>query len=54
MVFKPVVQEFGWNRGALSLAALVNMTVFAFTLTVVGRLYGRYGAKWVIICSTLC
>jgi MFS family permease len=53
VVFKPVVQEFSWNRSALSLAAFVNMAVFALTLTVVGRLYDRYGAKWVIICATL-
>jgi MFS family permease len=53
VMFKPVVREFGWSRSAVSLVFLVNMVVFAIALTIVGRLYDRFGPKWIIIISTL-
>lgn len=53
IMIKPMIQELGWSRSALSLAFSLNMIVFAFSLTVVGRVYDRYGPKWVIVVSTL-
>lgn len=53
VMFKPMIAEFGWNRGLISLAFFLNMAVFALSLTVVGRFYDRYGPKWVIIVSTV-
>lgn len=54
VVFKPLIEEFGWNRSTISLAFFLNMTVFALSLIVMGRLYDRYGPKWVItICTIL-
>jgi MFS family permease len=53
VVFKPVIAEFGWNRSAISAAFFLNMAIFALSLILVGRLYDRYGPKWVIIISTL-
>jgi MFS family permease len=53
VMFKPIIREFGWSRGAISLVFLMNMAVFAAGLTVVGKVYDRYGPKWVIIVSTL-
>ncbi len=53
VMFKPVIREFGWSRSAVSLVFLVNMVVFAIALTIVGRLYDRFGPKWIIIISTL-
>ena len=53
VIFKPLISEFGWTRTQVSLAFLVNMTVFALSLVVVGRIYDRYGPKWVIVISTL-
>jgi MFS transporter, OFA family, oxalate/formate antiporter len=53
VMFKPIIQEFGWSRGAISLVFFVNMVVFALGLMVVGKLYDRYGPKWVIVVSTL-
>jgi len=53
VMFKPISLEFGWSRGEVSLAFLLNMTVFALSLMGVGRVYDRYGAKWVIVISTL-
>jgi MFS family permease len=53
VMFKPMIAEFGWNRSLISSAFFLHMTVFALSLTVVGRFYDRYGPKGVIIISTL-
>ena len=53
VMFKPIIREFGWSRSAVSLVFLLNMVIFAIALTVVGRLYDRFGPKWIIIISTL-
>lgn len=53
VLLKPMATDFGWERGAVSAAFFVNMAVFAFSLVVIGKLYDRYGPKWVIIGSTL-
>jgi MFS family permease len=53
VMFKPIIAEFGWSRGLVSLVFFLNMVIFALGLTVVGRIYDRYGPKWVIIISTL-
>lgn len=52
VVFKPLMAEFGWDRGAVSLAFFFNMALFALSLIAVGRAYDRYGPKWVIAIST--
>ena len=53
VMFKPIIKEFGWGRGEVSLVFFVNMVVFAASLLVVGKLYDRYGPKWVVIISTV-
>ena len=53
VVFKPLMTDFGWDRGLVSLGFFFNMAIFAFFLVVVGRAYDRYGPKWVIIISTV-
>jgi MFS family permease len=53
VMFKPIVGEFGWTRSAVSFVFLVNMVIFAIALTVVGKLYDRFGPKWIIVVSTL-
>lgn len=53
VMFKPMLAEFGWDRGTISSAFLLNMTVYALSLVFVGKLYDRYGPQWVIIISTL-
>ena len=45
VMFKPMLQELSWSRSALSLAAFINMAVFAISLTVIGKYYDRYGAR---------
>ncbi len=53
VIFKPIIEEFGWDRGSISLAFFFNMTAYALSLVGVGRLYDRYGPKWVIVISTV-
>jgi MFS family permease len=53
VMFKPVIAELSLSRSALSLAAFINMAVFASTLTIIGTYYDRYGAKRVLIISSL-
>jgi MFS family permease len=53
VAFKPMIKELDWSRGSISFAFFVNMTLFAFSLIAAGRLYDRYGAKWVIVISTV-
>ncbi len=53
VAFKPMIEEFNWSRGSISFAFFLNMTLFAVSLVAVGRLYDRYGSKWVIIVSTV-
>lgn len=53
VLFKPLISEFGWSRGAVSLAVFLNVAVFAMSLMIVGRLYDRYGPKWIILVSTV-
>jgi MFS family permease len=53
VMFKPMLTEFGWDRASISLAFFLNMTFFALTMSLAGRLYDRYGPKWIIFVSTL-
>lgn len=54
VMFKPMIVDLGWNRTSLSSAFFLNMTFFALTMSIGGRLYDRYGPKWVILVSTVC
>ena len=53
VMLKPMAGDLLWSRSDLTLAVLLNMVIFALSLTLVGRLFDRYGAKWVIVVSTL-
>lgn len=53
VMFKPIITEFGWSRSGISFAFCVNMVVLSVSLIVVGRLYDRFGPKWIIILSSL-
>ncbi len=53
VVFKPIAAEFGWGRGVISLAFSINMVVFALSISAVGKVYDRYGPKWVIVICTM-
>jgi len=48
VLMKPMLAEFGWSRSWVSAAILLNTVMWALTMVVVGKLYDRYGPKWVI------
>ncbi|MBW2044368.1 MAG: MFS transporter [Deltaproteobacteria bacterium] len=54
VMFKPMIADLGWSRSAISSAFFLNMSVYAFSLIITGKLYDRYGPKWVIVFSTIC
>ncbi len=53
VMLRPLIDDFDWSRSAISAAVFVNMAVYAVAVIVAGRLYDRYGPKWVIIVSTI-
>jgi len=53
VMFKPMIAEFGWNRGSISFAFFLNTAFWALSLIFVGRLYDRFGPKWIIIIGTI-
>jgi MFS family permease len=53
IMFKPMMTQLGWDRASISLVFFSNMIFFALTLGIAGKLYDRWGPKWVIVISTL-
>jgi MFS family permease len=53
VLVKPMAEEFGWSRSAISGVVFLNLAVYALATIVAGRLYDRFGPKWVIAVSTL-
>lgn len=53
VMFKPMTTELGWTRASISSAFFLNMTIFAITLSVTGKIYDRYGPRWIIFVSTI-
>ena len=53
ILFKPMIADFGWSRGTLSFAFLLNMIIYSITLIVAGKLYDRYGPKRILITATV-
>jgi len=53
VMFKPMITQLGWTRASISSAFFLNMTILAITLSVSGKIYDRYGPRWVIFISTI-
>jgi MFS family permease len=53
IAFKPLIAEFGWSRRDVSLAVFLNMSFYSLSVIATGKLYDRFGPKWVIILSTI-
>ena len=49
IMFKPIAEEFDWDRGTVSVASMVGWVSFGVASLVCGRLSDRYGSKWVIL-----
>ncbi len=48
-----MIAEFGWSRGSISFAFFLNRALWALSLVFVGRVYDRFGPRWVIIVGTV-
>jgi MFS family permease len=53
IIVKPMADEFGWSRGAISSAVFLNLAIYALASVIMGRMYDRSGPKWIIAGSTL-
>lgn len=51
VMVKPLTAEFGWSRGTVSAAISLNLVVYGLSLVITGRLYDRFGPKWVLLLS---
>jgi predicted MFS family arabinose efflux permease len=51
--FKPLLDEFGWNRATLSLASSIALLVFAVLSPIIGRLIDHFGVRKILIATTL-
>jgi MFS family permease len=50
---KPMVSEFSWERGAITLAYSLNMLVFGLCQPIAGKLLDRFGPKILFSISAL-
>ena len=53
ILIKPLVSEFSWERGAITLAYTLNMLVFACCQPLAGKLLDRFGPKRLFSVSAL-
>ena len=53
IMFKPMIADLGWNRASISSVFFLHMVFFALALSVAGKLYDRYGPRWVIFVSSV-
>lgn len=53
VMMKPMIEDLGWSRSATSSAVFLNMVVYAGSAVATGRLYDRFGPRWVITASIL-
>lgn len=49
----PLHEEFGWSRGAISLAISVNLLLYGLTAPFAAALMDRYGIRRVVSCALL-
>jgi MFS family permease len=53
LMVKPMEADLHWTRGSISSVIFLNLAVYAVSVIVTGRLYDRYGPKWIIAASTM-
>lgn len=51
--FKPILDEFGWDRATLSMISAVTMVIFAVISPFMGRLIDRFGTRTMMVISIL-
>jgi MFS family permease len=50
---QPLQHEFGWDRAAISVTAVLSLILYGALGPLAGRLADRYGPKWVLVVSIL-
>ena len=53
IMFKPIAEQFSWDRGTVSVASMISWTSFGISSLICGRLSDHFGSKWVIITGGL-
>jgi MFS family permease len=53
VMIKPLISEFSWERGAITLAYTLNMLVFACCQPLAGKLLDRFGPKRLFMAAAL-
>ena len=48
---QPLQHEFGWDRAAISVTAVLSMLLYGALGPLAGRLADRYGPRWVLVVS---
>jgi MFS family permease len=51
--FKPILEEFGWDRSTLSLVHTSGLLLFAFVTPFIGRAIDRYGAQTMFLVCVI-
>ena len=51
--FKPMLEDFGWDRASLSSVQSVAMIFFAIASPFLGRLIDRFGPRAIILTSVV-
>lgn len=49
IMFKPIAEEFQWDRGTVSVASMINWLSFGVSGLLCGVLSDRFGSRWVMI-----
>lgn len=49
VMFKPIAEEFQWDRGTVSVASMINWLSFGVSGLLCGVLSDRFGSRWVMI-----
>jgi predicted MFS family arabinose efflux permease len=53
LTFRPMVDEFGWPRGALGIAVAIYMVVSAFATFIAGRMADRFSPRLLLTLGTI-
>src|SRR5438094_9381739 len=54
VLFAALTKEYGWSRATLSLPFSVALIGYAALSWLSGRLFDRYGPRWMFPCGALC
>ena len=53
LLFPPIVEEFGWERGTIAAAFSIGFAASALYTPFIGMLMDRFGPRWVIPCGVV-